>query len=158
MDKSKKHQATGLVECLRHFAVVPHVVIKFGDSWGGGTIVDGGGNGSNWKNTSAEDALILKVVIFVANDFADAACPGMMHMVGQMADSHPLAEKLATLVGKGGSRMVVGLGIVGAGDVGWRMEILSCMQFVLHAGQVGVFFLNNFALAEQLQNSEEIVI
>ncbi len=34
------------------------------------------------------------------------------------------------------------------------MEILSCMQFVLHAGQVGVFFLNNFALAEQLQNSE----
>ncbi len=36
------------------------------------------------------------------------------------------------------------------------MEILSCMQFVLHAGQVGVFFLNNFALAEQLQNSERL--
>jgi hypothetical protein len=36
------------------------------------------------------------------------------------------------------------------------MEILSCMQFVLHAGQVGVFFLNNFALAEQLQNSEQL--
>ncbi len=37
-----------------------------------------------------------------------------------------------------------------------RMEILSCMQFVLHAGQVGVFLLNNFALAEQLQNSERL--
>jgi hypothetical protein len=36
------------------------------------------------------------------------------------------------------------------------MEILSCMQFVLHAGQVGVFFLNNFAPAEQLQNSERL--
>ena len=30
------------------------------------------------------------------------------------------------------------------------------MQFVLHAGQVGVFFLNNFALAEQLQNIERL--
>ena len=30
------------------------------------------------------------------------------------------------------------------------------MQFVLHAGQVGVFFLNNFALTEQLQNSERL--
>jgi hypothetical protein len=38
----------------------------------------------------------------------------------------------------------------------WRMEILSCMQFVLHAGQVGVFFLKIFALAEQLQNSERL--
>ncbi len=36
------------------------------------------------------------------------------------------------------------------------MEILSCMQFVLHAGQVGVFFLNNFALVEQLKNSERL--
>jgi hypothetical protein len=38
------------------------------------------------------------------------------------------------------------------------MEILSCMQFVLHAGQVGVFFLEQFCscrtVAEQLQNSE----
>ncbi len=30
------------------------------------------------------------------------------------------------------------------------------MQFVLHAGQLGVFFLNNFALAEQSQNSERL--
>ena len=36
------------------------------------------------------------------------------------------------------------------------MDILSCMQFVLHAGQLGVFFLNNFALAEQWQNSERL--
>ncbi len=37
-----------------------------------------------------------------------------------------------------------------------RMEILSCMQFVLHAGQFGVFYLNNFTLAEQWQNSERL--
>jgi hypothetical protein len=37
-----------------------------------------------------------------------------------------------------------------------RTDILSCMQFVLHAVQFGVFFLNNFALAEQWQNSERL--
>jgi hypothetical protein len=37
-----------------------------------------------------------------------------------------------------------------------RTDILSCMQFVLHAGQLGVLFLNNFALAEQWQNIEQL--
>ncbi len=40
--------------------------------------------------------------------------------------------------------------------VNWRTDILSCMQFVLHAAQLGVFFLNSFALAEQWQNSERL--
>ena len=37
-----------------------------------------------------------------------------------------------------------------------RTDILSCMQLVLHAGQIGVLFLNNFALVEQWQNSERL--
>ncbi len=32
------------------------------------------------------------------------------------------------------------------------------MQFVLHAVQFGVFFLKKFALAEQWQNSERLIL
>ncbi len=44
---SKDQQGEGLVKFTGHFAVVSCLVIKFGASWRGGIVVDGGSNVSN---------------------------------------------------------------------------------------------------------------
>ncbi len=57
------------------------------------------------------------------------------------------AAGATSLCVKGAPTVTTGYLLVGGGR--WHTEILSCMQFVLHAGQLGVFYLINFALAEQ---------
>jgi hypothetical protein len=70
---SKDHQVEGCVEATWHLAVVTHLVVKFSASQRGGMVIDGGGNGRDRENPGAEDVLIIKIVVFVSNDVADAA-------------------------------------------------------------------------------------
>jgi hypothetical protein len=52
---------------------VTHLAVKFSASRRGGTVINGGGDGSNRENLGAEDALIIKVAVFVSDDVADVA-------------------------------------------------------------------------------------
>ncbi len=44
---SEDQQGEGLVKFTGHFAVVSCLIIKLGASWRGGTVIDGGSNGSD---------------------------------------------------------------------------------------------------------------
>jgi hypothetical protein len=47
MVNSKDQQGEGLVKFMGNFAVVSCLIIKFGASWRGGTVLDDGSNGSD---------------------------------------------------------------------------------------------------------------
>jgi hypothetical protein len=52
---------------------VTRLIIEFSASRRGGTVIDGGGDGSNSEDTDAEDALIIKVAVFISDDVANVA-------------------------------------------------------------------------------------
>jgi hypothetical protein len=79
--KSKNKQTKGCVDFLGHFTVVSRLIIKFSAAQGEGTVVNGGGNGCNREDRSAEDMLVFELVVLVSYDgtnmTGDSACGGM---------------------------------------------------------------------------------
>ncbi len=78
--ESKNEQTKGCVDFLGNFSVVSHLIIEFSAAQGGGTIVNGGGNGCDREDASAEDALVFEVVVLISYDgtetTGDSACGG----------------------------------------------------------------------------------
>ena len=73
MIETKNKLGEGLVFFAGHFTVVSELVIEFGASWGGSTVVNGGSNSHNRECTGAENAFIMYVVVFI---FDDSTCGG----------------------------------------------------------------------------------
>ncbi len=80
MVESENKQIKGCVDFLEHFTVVSHFIIKFSAAQGGGTVVNGGGNGHNREDAGAKVALVFEVVVLVSYDgtdtTGDSACGG----------------------------------------------------------------------------------
>ncbi len=57
-----------------------HLIVEFSVAQGGGTVVNGGGNGHDREDASAEDVLVFEVVVLVSYDGTDTtrdyACGG----------------------------------------------------------------------------------
>ncbi len=79
--ESENKQTIGCVDFLGHFTVVSCLIVKFSAARWGGTVVNGGGNGCDREDASAEDALVFEVVVLVfydgTNTTRDSACGGM---------------------------------------------------------------------------------
>ncbi len=80
MVESENKQTKGCVDFLGHFTVVFRLIIEFSAAQGGGTVIDGGGNGRNREDVGAEDALVFEVVVLVSFDGTNmtgySACGG----------------------------------------------------------------------------------
>jgi hypothetical protein len=76
--ESKNEQTKGCVDFLGHLSVLSRLIVEFSAAQGGGTVVDGGGNGCDREDTSADDALIFEVVVLIfydsTNMTGDSAC------------------------------------------------------------------------------------
>ena len=57
--ESKNEQTKGCIDFLGHFTVVSHFIVKFSAAQGGGTIVEGGGNGHDREDAGAKDGLVF---------------------------------------------------------------------------------------------------
>ena len=66
--EAKDELGEGLVFLAGHFAVVACLIVKFGATWGGGDIINGGGNSRNRENRGAKDVFFVDIIILISDD------------------------------------------------------------------------------------------
>ncbi len=80
MVESENKETKGCVDFLGNFTVVSHLIVELSAAQGRGTVANGGGNGHDREEASAEDTLVFEVVVLVSYDgidtTGDSACGG----------------------------------------------------------------------------------